>query len=72
MKDIFNQEVEVGSRVAVSRQVGYSVAQYGAVVVDVYQDKHGADKVKVRYDQFRWGAPDKPQSVGLDKVVVVP
>lgn len=71
MKDIFGQEVAPGALVAISRQVGYSVSQFAATVVDVYEDKHGADKVRVKYSQTVWSAPKTAQSVGLDKVVVI-
>lgn len=71
MKDIFGRTVAPGALVAVSRQVGYSVGQYAATVVDEYEDKNGHDKVKVKYSQDVWGVPKTAQSVGLDKVVVI-
>jgi hypothetical protein len=72
VKDIFDNKVVPGAIVAVSRQVGYSVSQYAATVEDAYEDKHGANKVRVKYHQTVWGVPAKPQVVGLDKVVVIP
>lgn len=71
MKDIFGRPIEPGAVVAVSRQVGYSVSQYAATVIDAYRDKSGVSKVKVQYDPARWGVPKTAQNVGADKVVVI-
>lgn len=71
MKDIFGSVVDTGALVAVSRQVGYSVSQYAGTVEEAYEDRHGNDKVRVRYSQTRFGVPDKAQVVQLDKVVVI-
>jgi hypothetical protein len=77
VNDIFGNEVAEGVLVAVSRQVGYSVGQYAAVVLEVYYDKQHKPKVKVKYNLDgvtgqHWGTPERATSVGLDKVVVVP
>jgi hypothetical protein len=69
-KDIFGQTVTVGDTVAVSRQVGYSVGQYAAEVLDVFE-KDGHWSVRVKYTGSGYSIPKKPTIVGISKVVVI-
>lgn len=70
VRDLFGRAVTVGDTVAVSRQVGYSVRQYAAEVLDVFE-KDGHWSVRVRYTGTGYSIPKRPTIVGLDKVVVI-
>lgn len=72
MKDLFGRTVTVGDTVAVSRQVGYSVRQYAAEVLDVFEkDGHWSVRVQYHGAGTSYDKPKRPVIVGLDKVVVV-